>query len=240
MHYVVSDIHGHMDKFLTLLDTIHFRKWDRMYILGDVIDRGPDGVKLLEYIMQQNNMIFLKGNHEHYMCKAIVMKTPASTDATIGWFENWFANGGKETYRQLLQKDKAAAYRIVDFADEQKSYGFIRVKGKEYLLVHAGLFWNPDLSFEKNLEFNEKTEAIYEIRNGYLDREVYVPFTIISGHTPTCYLPEYIPDLSEEETNRCYHHKILIRKNRIFIDCGCGNGHNLGCLRLEDGKEFYV
>ena len=47
MIYAVSDIHGCYDKFLGLLDLIKFSDHDTMYILGDMVDRGKDGIKLL-------------------------------------------------------------------------------------------------------------------------------------------------------------------------------------------------
>ena len=56
MIYVVSDIHGHLDKFKALLDMINFNDDDFMYILGDVLDRGNDPIGLLRFIMDKSNM----------------------------------------------------------------------------------------------------------------------------------------------------------------------------------------
>ena len=39
--YVISDIHGEYDKFLDLLQKTGLREEDTLYILGDVVDRGP-------------------------------------------------------------------------------------------------------------------------------------------------------------------------------------------------------
>ena len=36
MVYVVSDIHGHYEKLLALLDLIKFNESDTLYILGDI------------------------------------------------------------------------------------------------------------------------------------------------------------------------------------------------------------
>ena len=41
MTYVMSDIHGEYEKYLKMLDLIGFRDEDELYVLGDVIDRGP-------------------------------------------------------------------------------------------------------------------------------------------------------------------------------------------------------
>ena len=39
--YVIADIHGEYNMFLELLDKIGLKPTDTLYILGDVIDRGP-------------------------------------------------------------------------------------------------------------------------------------------------------------------------------------------------------
>ena len=49
--YVCSDIHGQYSLFLKALDRIGFSESDHMYIIGDVIDRGPDSMALLRDVM---------------------------------------------------------------------------------------------------------------------------------------------------------------------------------------------
>ena len=39
--YVISDIHGECDMFLEMLEKIELKDSDILYILGDVVDRGP-------------------------------------------------------------------------------------------------------------------------------------------------------------------------------------------------------
>ena len=48
MIYAMSDIHGQYEQFLTLLEQIGIRKEDTLYILGDVVDRGPEPMKILK------------------------------------------------------------------------------------------------------------------------------------------------------------------------------------------------
>ena len=67
MTYCMSDLHGRFDKYEEMLEKIAFSASDSLYIIGDVIDRNPGGVKLLRDIMGRSNVILLKGNHEQ-MC----------------------------------------------------------------------------------------------------------------------------------------------------------------------------
>ena len=45
---IISDIHGCFDEFMQMLDLINFSSADELYVLGDVIDRGPEPIKCLQ------------------------------------------------------------------------------------------------------------------------------------------------------------------------------------------------
>ena len=65
--YAISDLHGQYGIFEKLLEVIDFSDDDYMYVLGDAIDRGPDGIRILQRIMSSPNMDLLIGNHEFLM-----------------------------------------------------------------------------------------------------------------------------------------------------------------------------
>ena len=44
MNYVISDIHGCYKEFKTLLKNIGFSSADTLFVLGDMVDRGPDPI----------------------------------------------------------------------------------------------------------------------------------------------------------------------------------------------------
>ena len=67
MTYIMSDIHGNRQRFESVLSQIQLKKADRLYILGDVIDRFPDGIGLLQQIRKMRNARLLLGNHEYMM-----------------------------------------------------------------------------------------------------------------------------------------------------------------------------
>ena len=55
MTYVMSDLHGMCEKYVTMLDKIGgIKDGDRVYILGDIIDRGPDGDVILLSMMNDH------------------------------------------------------------------------------------------------------------------------------------------------------------------------------------------
>ena len=61
MIYLLSDIHGRKEKYERILEKINLQPEDKLFILGDVIDRGPDGITLLQKIMVNPQIILLKG-----------------------------------------------------------------------------------------------------------------------------------------------------------------------------------
>lgn len=57
----ISDIHGCYDTYLDVLRKIKFSNDDIQYIIGDVIDRGKDGIKILLDILNRENIYLLMG-----------------------------------------------------------------------------------------------------------------------------------------------------------------------------------
>jgi serine/threonine protein phosphatase 1 len=82
MTYVMSDIHGNQARFEDVMRKINLQPEDTLYILGDVIDRFPDGIKMIRQFMKMPNVKMLLGNHEHMMLEAlyypIVVKKPTT------------------------------------------------------------------------------------------------------------------------------------------------------------------
>ena len=76
MIYVMSDIHGQKRRFDSVMKQINLQPEDTLYVLGDVIDRNPDGIKILRQIMAMSNAKMLLGNHELMMMNALYYPPP--------------------------------------------------------------------------------------------------------------------------------------------------------------------
>jgi len=69
--FVVGDIHGCFDMFNEMLEKIEFDKSiDRMFSVGDLIDRGPDSLACLQLI-EEDWFYPVRGNHEDMMFDAV-------------------------------------------------------------------------------------------------------------------------------------------------------------------------
>ena len=69
--YVMSDIHGNAERFNSIINQIELKPEDSLYVLGDVIDRYPDGIRILRLLMSLPNVKLLLGNHEYMMLEAL-------------------------------------------------------------------------------------------------------------------------------------------------------------------------
>lgn len=71
MNYVTSDIHGCRREFEALLKKIKFSSQDTLYIIGDMIDRGPDSMGVLKIMASNSNIYPVAGNHEFIMMSVL-------------------------------------------------------------------------------------------------------------------------------------------------------------------------
>lgn len=213
MIYCMSDIHGEYDRYQAMLELIKFSDADTLYILGDVIDRKPQGVQILEDIMQRPNVVMLMGNHE-MMCL---------DELYYHGFEArqlWHMNDGRHTRRVLLyQRTDQERLEILRWLRQRPSFVDLEVNGCKFHLVHG---YPADNTMDRIWTRPEP------------DAPAPMPgATVIVGHTPTVFLSG-----DNGEPFRIWYGDGL-----IDIDCGCGNDtplRRLACLRLDDMQEFYI
>jgi serine/threonine protein phosphatase 1 len=234
MIYVMSDIHGCFDEFLEMLNKIKFSNNDELYIIGDVVDRGPKPIELLLYLMEhKNNIHLVKGNHEDMMFRCLVPPYHSNEERTnlINSFELqsnrdlWVIyNGGNTTakgYNKLTYEEQSDIYY---FLEALKSYQVVKVEDKSYLLLHGGPPAKWDFNDEKVLEDILWTR----IEKADFESDLVPGYHLIVGHTPTV------------KYGKEYTGKIIEGYHKFLIDCGCVFGYTLGCLCLNDGRQYYI
>ncbi|MCM5703434.1 metallophosphoesterase [Larsenimonas salina] len=88
--FVVGDLHGEYDQLMALLEEVQFDKTcDRLFAVGDLIDRGPDSMKCLA-LMREPWFFSVQGNHEAMAIKAMNGEM---------WHQ-WQENGGRWVLKQ--------------------------------------------------------------------------------------------------------------------------------------------
>ena len=218
--YVTSDIHGCYDKFIQLLKLIKFSDKDELYILGDIFDRGDKPIQILDYIISHKNIHLIKGNHEKFFEEFY-----ESGDASL-----WYYNGGNTTHEGIVKQPYYYADSLYRYI---KKLPYIKVVDN-FILTHAGVYFPSnyeELTIDEFIELQDEEFCLWD-RSNIGNEKKFKDYTIILGHTP-----------AQTITNNCDNVKIIHRNGTSYIDCGCvftkANG-KLGCLRLDDMKEFYV
>ena len=209
--YCCGDIHGCLDQFNTLLNIIPINlNKDKLILLGDYIDRGPNSkgviVKIIELQKEYgDNIIPLKGNHED-MC----LHYYKEYDNNVGHLgHSWCINGATETVESYPTNDVSKEHR------EWMKTLRIKYEDEDFYYVHAG--FHPFTPIEKQLDY-----SMMWIRWDFIYSEKDWGKQVVFGHTAQ------IPS------------KPLIQYNKIGLDTACVYGYKLTCMRMEDNKIWQV
>jgi serine/threonine protein phosphatase 1 len=139
--FVVGDIHGHVTKLKSQLQTLDFNTLvDRLICVGDLIDRGPESAEALA-LLDEPWFFSVLGNHEHLMINGLKHKSSKHK-------MTWLAQGG-EWIADTSPTDWPRWFDLI----EQLPIA-IQVEGKNglhYGIVHAdfpAMHWNDFSGFD--------------------------------------------------------------------------------------------
>lgn len=225
MTYVMSDIHGCYDKYVKILEKINFSEGDILYILGDVVDRGQNGMKVLLNIAEHNNIILLMGNHDQeallLLSQLYKLIEEEVSDELLEAYQIWLADGGSSTVSEFLQLSEDDQIKTLQEMKKALYYKEIVINDVKYLLAHT-VPEKEELQHIKSCELEAFLMGEPEYEKQYFEDVI-----IITGHTPTHYI------------DKNFKGKIWRGNNHIAVDCGAVYGNSLGCICLETGEEHY-
>lgn len=256
--YVFSDVHGHLAPLERLLSRVSPSDDDTIFMLGDMIDRGPDPVGVMKVCRELPGCTVLRGNHEDLMLSFF--------DNPTGEMEriNWLLNGGATTAEGLLDLSPAQCDEMLDWVGELPLWAQTEVAGRRYLLVHAGIrpirlsglgeCTEEEIEMVASTQMTEDLiwirEEFWESPTGLVDEEGRGPI-VIAGHTPTPYLATMAVELDRDpydEDGRARMVRVGAGpktggiSDRWDIDSCAASGYGRGqvmILRLDDCEEFY-
>ena len=229
MIFIMSDIHGQLTLYKAMIEKLNIKESDTVYVLGDVIDRGRDGIKILQSIMRRPNFELFLGNHEWFMLDTVA----GDKEFTQDWLRS--NNGGLMTYRAWWKLSQKEREEIVDYLQNHTHLvKNLDINGHRYVLSHTGMHLSgkdietkdmPDLMQKFSIVWNEHKYWL-----GYLpvQQPVDPPVTLISGHICTRRIT------GKDEIYIESHHNGY---TWIDIDCGCAYGDEnsrLACLCIDD------
>lgn len=227
--YCLADLHGQYDLYEKIKNFI--KPSDIIYFLGDAIDRGPESWKTLKAIYEDPQFIYLKGNHEDMMVRAL--KEYRKTGRIEGFScKIWFNNGGKETFESWIKEGKDYSWieKIENLPYIEET---LNKEGKLFILTHAG--FTPR---EKDIIPN--TEDLLWDRDHFLDNwdEENFPNTyVVHGHTPWFYVARETDVSNPHIVSYCENRNDKCRK--FDIDCGSFFTNVTALFDIDTFKPIY-
>ena len=171
--FAIGDIHGCYDQLLALMNKIPINfKRDTLVFMGDYIDRGPQSVEVVDYLIKLEKrvpgIIFLKGNHEDMLEKYL--------DGTDRF--TYLLNGGQQTLDSYLSRSAQSGTHPIP-PEHREFFKSLKLfyETEDYIFVHAGL--RPKVSME-----SQDTEDLLWIRDKFLNTRYDFGKPVIFGHTP--------------------------------------------------------
>ena len=115
---VVGDVHGHFATLESALDALGFDDdADRLFSVGDLIDRGPESAQAVEWLESGRITAAVRGNHEQMMADALAFDA-ALLVRFVGPGYTWLLNGGHwwydhpEVERERERRGPAGAFPL--------------------------------------------------------------------------------------------------------------------------------
>ena len=157
MNYVISDIHGCYKEFKTLLKNIGFSSADTLFVLGDMVDRGPDPIGVLRLMASYPNIYPLAGNHEFIMMSILqkLMQEISEdniestlTEEFLHKYNLWIEDGGATTINGFKKLPKEEQEFLLNYQIEEIIFGrpdFTASWNQEdiYIIGHTPTFKIP-------------------------------------------------------------------------------------------------
>ena len=199
--WACSDMHGYYSFYKQIKKNI--KPEDTVICLGDCGDRGPQSWKLIKTVLNDPQFIYLKGNHEDMLAKALYQ-----------YFEQDFMdrdyyylcsmNGGSATfYDASCESDPLGAAKVLN--NLPLEYHYTNPEGKRFCLCHAGftgglkckterdrahrLIWDRDHTFDSDSAFDTTDFDIVvhghtPIPFDFVDEDEFdgSPYTYCGGH----------------------------------------------------------
>jgi bis(5'-nucleosyl)-tetraphosphatase (symmetrical) len=260
--YAVGDIQGCFTSFTHLLQELGFNPAsDRLWLVGDLINRGPDSLAMLRWAKQHGDALHVVlGNHDLH---------------TLAVAEGFVEAHRYDTLQLLL-----AAPDREELLDWLRTRQMAHAEG-DYLMVHAGVL--PQWSVSQVLQLAGEVETVLRsgdyrdffahmygnhpnhweddlhgmgrlrvITNALTRLRVCAPdgkmdfrFKGELPDIPAGLVPWFdLPQRRSTDKTLVFGHwsalGLVVRDNLVALDTGCLWGGKLSAIRLEDRRVFQV
>ena len=260
--YAVGDIQGCFTSLTHLLESIGFsRTRDRLWLVGDLINRGPDSLAVLRWAMQHDAAVeVVLGNHDlHALAVAegfveahrndtldALLAAP-DRELLLGWLRGRhmaYAEGEYLMVHAGVLPQWSAQDTVALGAEVEQV-----LRGEDYRFFLSRMYgndpdhWQPTLRGMGRLRVI--TNALTRLRVCSIEGKMDFRFKGELPDLPAGLLPWFeVPGRKSADATLIFGHwsalGLQLRERLIALDTGCLWGGQLSALRLEDRKLYQV
>lgn len=177
--YACADLHGQGWAWDAIKNRL--APSDYLYFIGDAVDRGPDGVRIMQEILDRPNTTYIQGNHEDMMLDGMYGDYNA--------IDLWFYNGGLSTQKVLANMPETGVESLLQEVNALPFYAeYTNPDGIRIIMTHSGY----------TFDMNDWYKMIWDRTHYYKEGMIPTNTLIVHGHTPTPYLCHTIGEVIPE------------------------------------------
>ena len=260
--YAIGDVQGCFGSLQQLINRIDFNpRIDRLWFVGDLVNRGPDSLTVLRYIKNLGNLAtVVLGNHDLFL---LSVASGIATTRPQDTLQEILAAPDREDlltwvrHQRLIYREESfvlvhagllpqwSVKEAEDLAHEVET----GLRSSSYLEVLRALYSSKHLQWSPSLTGPTRLAAIIKVLTrlracspqGRMESAFNGPLDRI----PAGFLPWFHVDERQHQgvTIVCGHWAALglcLEPHVLAIDSGCVWGRQLTAVRLEDRAVFQV
>lgn len=232
MIYVMSGTYGDEEKYFEMLKKLNLSdENDSLFVLGNIIGYGKDGIKILCDMMYRPNVFPILGLQEYYAREIFPEISDVSSpdeclsvlsDEKKDLFGAWLKHGGYPAVGAFLSLEAEERESVVDFLSEFAPFEELEVSGKNFVLAFAGV-----RNFEEGKALETYDEADFVLKTADYSKVYFSDKFLITASLPT----EKIPGAKAG--------KVYSGKKHLALNCSTGNSVRLCAVCLDTMKVYY-
>ncbi len=214
MTYVISGLNGSLEKYKELKKLAKIKDTDTVYAVGGI---ATGDLELLNELSMEANVYSVMDKNDWRALRMLsgfekMLGNGGTPDLEyITEMREWVADGGQSALDAFMASDADTKEGIIDYLGELAMFEEAEIRGKEYIILGAGLSDYEDADLY-DLEPESFTSELFDMDKKYLDGKIMIT----------------------AKATRSYD-KITRVGDNICLDCGCAV-----CLCLETMKEMYA
>lgn len=261
--YAIGDVQGCFSVLERLIQQLQFDSLkDRLWFVGDLVNRGPDSASVLRYIKHLgNSAVTVLGNHDLHLLAVAAGCVPAREKDT---FQDVLTAVDRDDLLEWLRHQRVM-HREGDIAmvhagllpqwsvkdaDTYAQEVQTSLRSTDYRNFLTALYddkrarrWSSAMTGMNRLVVI--TKALTRLRICTVDGEMDLSFKRPPEQAPSGYLPWFqVPNRLNTDGTILFGHwaalGLHIENNVIGLDSGCVWGRQLTAVRVEDRQVFQI